>query len=103
MNHKVVDEICFDVVLYGWIGEILESDRPRGACRATAPRGSLLWDFLPQWIQARPKAREYFLDSDQRLKADVMVVPNGMYQNLRDEVELHDGDLLVLLRVASGG
>ena len=101
--NQVGDEIHFDVVLYGWTGEILAADRPGGICRGTAPKGTLLWDFVPHWLQERSKAREYFLDPDHRLKTDVMVVLNGKYQSPRDEVELHDGDTLVLLRVASGG
>jgi hypothetical protein len=101
--NQVGDVIHFDVVLYGWTGELLDADRPAGICRGTAPKGSLLWDFVPQWLQRRPKAREYFLDRDHRLKSDVMVILNGKYQSPKDEVELLDGATLVLLRVASGG
>lgn len=97
------DQIHFDVLLYGWTGESLDADRPGGTCSGTAPKGSLLWDFIPLWLQEKARAREYFLASDHRLKPDVMIVLNGKYQSPRDQVELNDGDSLVLLRVSSGG
>jgi molybdopterin converting factor small subunit len=101
---KKGDEVHFQVIFRGWAGELLEADCPGGTCEVSAPQGIFLRDFFSQWLQGRPKAREYFWDADhKRFKAEVMVILNGKYQSPDEEVELREGDTLTILPVASGG
>jgi hypothetical protein len=96
--------VLLDISFRGWTGDVFFPEGAETNYKVSAPKGSLLWDFLLRWIQERPKVRDFLWDvDDHRLKADVMVVLNGRYQSPHEETELRDGDSLTLIQVASGG
>ena len=102
--RKKADEIKFNVILYGWAGELLAGDGPGRPHGLSAPKGSLLWDFLTQWIQKNPNLKDHFFDSDKKaFKSDMLVILNGKHLRWNEKVEIRQGDSIALIRVAIGG
>jgi hypothetical protein len=98
------EEVEFDLVLYGWTGELSPDDHRGGKYRVVAPKDSLLWNFLADWVRKRPEIEDHFFDPDREdFWRDVFVTLNGRYLSRNENPRVSQGDSVALIRVAEGG